>query len=302
MPVGRAAAVPVAASASVSLAKAAVTKAAVPPDGAVAARAGLVPARQSAPDGFAADVHSVGGPHSVGGSGPAPPTTTGEIQPARSEIRRQLREQRRLKVAALILISLLVLGALPLFFGIRAATRDPVFNALDGLTVPQWAATKIEDDVYGSRWCLIECRFRERTVQSEQGADPTAQAYQQALTGDGWQTWQVKPCPEEPVEGHYTCWRRDELTLDLWVRPPSCSTDPPQAGPTVEPPAQEQASPSPGAGPPACAGAVVSIKVRNAIDDDRLKPQPSTDPSLTGEDPDPVFTDDPLSELTAPPS
>jgi hypothetical protein len=44
------------------------------------------------------------------------------------------------------------------------------------------------------------------------------------------------------------------------------------------------------------------VKVRNAIDDDRTKPQPSTDPSLTGEDPDPIFTDDPLGELTPTPS
>lgn len=220
------------------------------------------------------------------------------VEGARSEIRRQLREKRQLKVAALILATLLVLGALPLYFGIRAATRDPVFSALDGLALPQWAATKVEDDVYGSRWCLIECRFRERTVQSDHGADETAQAYQKALAGDGWKTWQVKPCPEQPVDGHYTCWRRDELTLDLWVRPPSCPTDPLKASPTAEPPADGQASPA----PPKCAGAVVSIKVRNAIDDDRIKPQPSTNPSLTGEDPEPVFTDDPLSGLTAPPS
>ncbi|MFK3984242.1 hypothetical protein ACI2K4_28205 [Micromonospora sp. NPDC050397] len=214
-----------------------------------------------------------------------------------------MREKRRLKVAALVLATLLVLGALPLFFGIRAATRDPVFSALDALSVPQWAATQVEDDVYGSRWCLYECRFRERTVESEQGADQTAQAYQQALTDDGWKTWQVKPCPEQKVEGHYTCWRRDELTLDLWVRPPTCTTDPLAGRPTVEPPADEEGAPvSPGAEPPACDGAVVSIKVRNAIDDERLKPQPSTDPSLTGEDPDPILTDDPLSGLTAPPS
>ncbi|MFI6762144.1 hypothetical protein ACIBF5_23695 [Micromonospora sp. NPDC050417] len=216
---------------------------------------------------------------------------------------RQMREKRRLKVIALVLATLLVLGALPLYFGIRAATRDPVFSALDALAVPQWAAAQVEDDVYGSRWCLIECRFRERTVESEQGADETAKAYQEALTADGWKSWQVTPCPEQPVEGHYTCWRRDELTLDLWVRPPTCQTDPLDARPTVEPPAGEEEAPaSPGGEPPRCEGAVVSIKVRNAIDDDRIKPQPSTDPSLTGEDPDPIITDDPLADLTAPPS
>ena len=265
-------------------------KAAVAPVGAVAVR----PGRVTAPDGQPGD-DPFDGPESAAGSG--------GVREARSEIRRQMREKRRLQVAALVLATLLVLGALPLYFGIRAATRDPVFSALDGLAVPQWAATQVEDDVYGSRWCLIECRFRERTVESAQGADETAQAYQQALTDDGWKTWQVQPCPEQPVEGHYTCWRRDELTLDLWVRPPTCSTDPLDARRArTEPPAEEEAPASPGAEPPTCDGAVVSIKVRNAIDDERSKPQPSTDPSLTGEDPLPALTDDPLSDLTAPPS
>ncbi|MGW4463623.1 hypothetical protein [Micromonospora sp. NPDC004704] len=264
----------------------AVAKVAVAPVGAASVRPAALP-----------------GSDPVGGDRPFDdPTGTGEIREPRSEIRRQAREKRRLKVAALILATLLVLGALPLFFGIRAATRDPVFSALDELSVPQWAATQVEDDVYGSRWCLIECRFRERTVESAQGAEPTAQAYQQALTEDGWKTWQIKPCPEQPVEGHYTCWRRDELTLDLWVRPPTCATEPLDARPTVEPTEPEGAPASPGVEPPPCDGAVVSIKVRNAIDDDRIKPQPSTDPSLTGVDPEPLFTDDPLSELTAPPS
>ncbi|MEV1290541.1 hypothetical protein [Micromonospora sp. NPDC049679] len=211
-----------------------------------------------------------------------------------------MREQRRLRTLALVMVSLLILGALPLYFGIRAATRDPVFNALDGLSVPAWAAVQTDDKVNGSRWCLIECRFRERTAESEKAPEETAQVYEKALAGAGWQPWKAALCPGQPVEGHYTCWKRDELTLDLWVRQPSCVEDPLRLRPTVGP-TGAPATPAPGA-EDQCEGALVSVKVRNAIDDDRIKPQPSTGPSFTGETPDPVFTDDPLSDLTPSPS
>lgn len=213
-------------------------------------------------------------------------------------------QQRRLRAIALIMVAVVVLAALPLYFGIRTATRDPVFNSLDRLDVPGWAAQDSTDAVSGSRWCLIDCRFRERTMTSERGAEETAQVYTAALSGAGWLPWEVELCPSQPVEGQYTCWTRDELTLDLWVRPPACSDDLLAQRPPVDPPAGEAPDGDAAAQgePPVteadtCTGSVVSIKVRNAIGDDRMKPQPSIDPSLTGEDPDPVFTDDPLLDL-----
>jgi integrin beta 3 len=223
------------------------------------------------------------------------------IRGARSELRRQLREQRRLRMVTLVVVALLVLGALPLYFGIRAATRDPVFNALDGLDVPSWAAVKTDDRVDGSRWCFIECRFRERTIDSSRDPDETAQAYEEALVDDGWRRWEVAFCPDTPVDGHYTCWQRDEYTLDLWVRKPACAYDPARLRPTLGPTADA----TPDAAGPAddCDGAVVSVKVRNRIADDRIRPSESQDPELTGEDPDaPLSTDDPLSDLTIEPS
>ncbi|GAB3982923.1 hypothetical protein GCM10027615_66760 [Plantactinospora veratri] len=166
----------------------------------------------------------VAGPRPDGGPDlPDPAQPSAEpARGARAELRRQLREQRRLKTIALLLASLLVLGALPTYFGVRAATRDPVFNSLDALAVPAWAATDTVDGVSGSRWCFIECRFRERTVESDRAWEETAQVYEAALTREGWRPWKVALCPEQPVEGHYTCWRRDELTLDMWVRKPAC--------------------------------------------------------------------------------
>ena len=205
-----------------------------------------------------------------------------------------MRERRRLRLGILVLVSLVLLGAVPLYFGIRTLARDPVFDTLDELNVPGWAAAKTVDNVSGSRWCLEDCRLRERTVESQKAWKETAQVYQAALAWDGWQRWKVGRCPEQPVKGTYTCWRRDELTLDLWVRDPTCVPPPVNGQPAPSAP------PSPAAGK--CTGSLVSVKVRNAIDDERTRPQPSTDPSLTGEDPFPTLTDDPLGELTRSPS
>jgi hypothetical protein len=151
--------------------------------------------------------------------------------------------------------------------------------------------------VSGSRWCLIDCRLRERNAQSDKTPDETAKVYQKALTDAGWRPWKPAMCPEQPVEGHYTCWKRDELTLDLWVRKPACANRPAAGVPPADP--KKPAAP---AGTDKCAGSQVSVKVRNAIDDDRTGPQPSTDPSLTGVEPGPALPDDPLRNLTPTPS
>jgi hypothetical protein len=49
-------------------------------------------------------------------------------------------------------------------------------------------------------------------------------------------------------------------------------------------------------------GSTVSIKVRNAISDERGRPQTTPDPNLVGETPDPIITDDPLGTPTPAPS
>lgn len=95
--------------------------------------------------------------------------------------------------------------------------------------------------------------------------------YEAALVRDGWRPWQVTRCPEQEAKGSYTCWRRDELTLDLWVREPTCVPPPVDGEPAVVP------SPDPSTAAQECTGSLVSVKVRNAIDDDRTRPQPSTD-------------------------
>jgi integrin beta 3 len=233
------------------------------------------------------------GPGPTGGPGP------GGIRGARSELRRQLRERRRLRMITLTVLTLVVLLALPAFFGIRAASRDPVFNSLDALAIPGWAASNVEDRSTGSRWCFIDCRFRERTAQSARPPAETAATYQKALSTAGWQRWEVAQCPEQPVEG-YTCWKRDEFTLDLWVRQPACAADAVAAQAPGVVPTEGVVPATPD--PKLCTGSTVSIKVRNAITDERGRPDQQVDPSHLGETPDVILTEAPTVEATPSPS
>ncbi|WP_408606776.1 hypothetical protein [Catenuloplanes japonicus] len=209
--------------------------------------------------------------------------------PPDEALEKRQREQRQLRLGALVLVTLLLLGALPLYFGIRAATRDPVFNTLDELGVPGWAAQEPNDQISGSRWCFLACRLRERTATSEKTQEETTAVYLTALADAGWERWEVAGCPDQPVDvGDYTCWRRDELTLDLYVRPPVCADGalaqrPPAVG-------ESEVAPPEGTAPAGdCPGAAVSIKVNNAIDDPRTQPQPSVPSDPLGETPDATF-------------
>ncbi|BFU43768.1 hypothetical protein [Krasilnikovia sp. MM14-A1004] len=229
----------------------------------------------------------------------APAAALDNLREARSELRQKMRTQRRLRVVTLMSLAVVVLGVLPLIFGIRSATRDPVFNSLDALQVPSWAAAQVKDRSSGSQWCFMDCRFRERTAQSQQPYQETTKAYSTALSSAGWQRWKVDECPEQPVtNGSYTCWRRDEFTLDLWVGPPACAIDAIAAQDSAVLPSTGPDGVVPTTDPKKCTGSSVSIKVQNAITDLRGKKEPAPNPSLVGETPDPVLSDDPLLEPT----
>ncbi|MFC3743891.1 hypothetical protein [Paractinoplanes deccanensis] len=212
-------------------------------------------------------------------------------------LRQKLRTQRRLRMVALVSLAAVVLLVLPAFFGLRSAGNDPVFSSLNSLDVPSWAAEQVDDQSSGSRWCFIDCTFRERIAQSEKPFKETTQAYTSALSAAGWQPWKVAECPEQPVspeDGTYSCWKRDEFTLDLWVRLPECEVDQIAA----QDPAAVPAEGTTPADPKNCTGSTVSIKVQNAIVDTRGKqPDPQESP-LVGETPDPVLSNDPLLEPT----
>lgn len=167
----------------------------------------------------------------------------------------------------MIMAVVAVVGAPLAFFVIREAARDPIFAELDSWTVPQWAATKHRDDAYGSRWCIRECRFRERTWQSSKIADETNLVYVAALKDRRWIRWRETTCPGGSIQGHYSCWRRDEYVLDLWVRDEVCEIKP--VRPTVAPhasgaPAAADAEPG-GIPGPGCGKSQVTVKVYNRV-------------------------------------
>jgi hypothetical protein len=228
---------------------------------------------------------------------------------ARSELRRQLREQKRIRAMALAVVVVVVLGAPMLYFGIVFATRDPVLNSLDRLQVPSWAAESAEDRIIsGSRWCFIDCRFRERVLISQRDTPETTEVYQAALLDAGWTRWEVEGCPQVEVDGDYTCWTRDEYTLDLWVHPPECAYDPLNLRPDVTAEDAEDAegaepSKNPeGAAPPAdgCTGSVVEIKMQNRVADERGLSGPSGEqPGPPGGTPEPTS---PAPTATTPPA
>lgn len=216
-------------------------------------------------------------------------------------------------MVALAAVVTLVLGAPMLYFGILFATRDPVLNSLDRLQVPAWAAQSPEDrTITGSRWCIIDCRFRERTLESSGEPEETTAVYEEALRGAGWTRWEVEGCPQVEVDGEYSCWTRDEYTLDLWVRPPECAYDPLNLRPDLEDGTGDQAEPDGGGegdgegdgdgdgapGEQECSGSFVEIKMQNRVSDERGLPgsgpaepagppgEESADPS--GEAPEPT--------------
>jgi hypothetical protein len=224
------------------------------------------------------------------------------IKGARSEVRRQLREQQRLRMWTLIALVVAVVGALPFYFALRAAARDPVITSLDSLTVPGWAVAERDDNITGSRWCLMDCRYRERTAKSLRPITETAKVYQEALIAAGWTPLTGLPgCPPDVAENeHASCWRRDEFTLDLWIREPAeCAEDPLRKRPTVGPTATPGGEASGGPADPVPAdvcktNSSVTIKVFNAIADERLRwngDNPTPNPEmgeLTDEDLNPT--------------
>ncbi len=92
-------------------------------------------------------------------------------------------------------------------------------------------------------------------------------------------------------EGTYTCFKRDEFTLDLAVGLPSCAVD--QVAADALPAAGTDQAEAGATDPGKCEGSAVSIKVRTAIGDERGKTDKN--PGPVGQTPEPVLNeDDPL--------
>jgi len=181
-------------------------------------------------------------------------------------MRKQLRIAQQLKVVTLVVVAMLLLAAYPVYLFTRAVAEDPIFGELDGLDLPSWAVVQHDDSFIGSRWCIDQCRFRERTWVSDHKPDETNTAYVDALGDAGWRPRTNGVCPTV-TEGIASCWQRDAYVMDMWVRAPACNLPPvrPSIGPT------KAADPTPSTEPSSeatagCPSALVTVKVYNAID------------------------------------
>jgi len=188
--------------------------------------------------------------------------TTGMIK--RAEIRKQLRIAQQLKVGTLMLVAVLLLAAYPVYLFTREVAQDPVIGQLDALDLPAWADLQHEDAASGSRWCIKECRFRERTWASGRLPEETEKQYEDSLGAAGWRPRTVGDCPQVE-EGAATCWKRDEYVMDMWVRAPICDIPPPRPGVSTGPSGSPAVADTP-APSATCPGALVTMKVFNAID------------------------------------
>ena len=180
----------------------------------------VAPVRASA----AAPVRPAASREAVDGTSGVPPLDRGRSLSASltaggTEIRRQMRDKRFLRVAAMVGVILVVLGALPLYL------RHPGGRPRPGLRLARlargepWAAQQVTDRIDGSR--LVHRRvpvpgadrpLGEGRRGDRAGVRDGARRGRLAGVGTG------RGCPEQPVPGQYSCWRRDEFTLDLWVR------------------------------------------------------------------------------------
>lgn len=145
------------------------------------------------------------------------------MTPVRAEAERLSAKERRLRFTTYAAAALVVLGLVPALFALRAASEDPVYAGLDRLAVPDWAAGAVTDAAHGNRWCVGECRTRERTWTSARDLAQTRDALAAALAAEGWEPVRLTGCPPTgEVVGAYECWTRDEYVLDMWVRPLPC--------------------------------------------------------------------------------
>ena len=156
-----------------------------------------------------------------------------EIRSRRAEVGVEFDQARRFRTLTVMLVILAILGAPLTVYIMREATRDPVFVELDALDLPKKLAHGVEDTAYGSRWCIDECRYRQRTYRSGEDVEPTFAAYEKALRAAGWLPWTAAGCPAGEIPGKESCWQRDEYVLDLWVHQEKCEL-------TLRPPGEEE--------------------------------------------------------------
>ena len=189
-------------------------------DGAavVGARAGAARAAAGAP---------VAARPAVPAGGRAAESSSG-LRGASEELRNRLRTQRRLRVVTLLSLAVVVLVVLPAVFGLRHRCQGPgvqLAGRARGARLGGHEAS--HDQGSGSRWCFLELPVPgagrpSRRSRSRRPPRPTRRRWPRPAGSRG-RSASARRQPIAADEGTYSCWKRDEFTLDLWVRQPNCA-------------------------------------------------------------------------------
>lgn len=161
----------------------------------------------------------------------------------RTELLRHYRRIQRLRLAlvGVVVVGLFAAGAI--VAGADRLTRDPGFAVLDEVAVPVLDTGSMRERAYGNRWCIGQCRVRERVWDSTAGASTTRDVLGAALEDRGWQ-----PTGDCEADGHMErlCLRRDEFLLDIWITPVAGDTDIDPVGAVVTAVARQMTGPAVG--------------------------------------------------------
>jgi len=164
----------------------------------------------------------------------------------RTDLIRQYRRLRRLRLATLGVIAAALLAATGLALGADRWTPDPAYRVLDELTIAPLSADSARDTAYGNRWCVGQCRVRERVWSSGVTVADTRASMDAALEARGWRP-SGRDCDADSPEVSRICVQREEFLMDVWIGPADCDASGCRTA-TVLAMVRPATSPAPGSG------------------------------------------------------
>lgn len=145
----------------------------------------------------------------------------GRAGQVRAELLRHYRRIRRLRRAMLGVVAFGLIAVATVAAAGDRLGHDPGFSVLDEVAVPVLDTESAHESVYGNRWCIGQCRVRERVWESTVPVPATRDAIVRTLDGRGWRT--AADC--DVADGvERLCLRRDEFLLDIWIAPSGLDT------------------------------------------------------------------------------
>ena len=141
----------------------------------------------------------------------------------RAELIRQYRRLRRLRLATIGVVAAALVAMVGLGLGADRWTTDPGYRVLDELAVAPLIADSARDSAAGNRWCIGQCRVRERVWSAGATVADTEAAVTVALSARGWRP-SGRDCAPDSPEVARICVQREEFLMDVWIGPADCDT------------------------------------------------------------------------------